>query len=179
MSHRNEIGGWQVYARERDSFWGGKIDVRKPYCLDCGGLPMLTAYVRKGAGGRKMWPIGYWCQFCRSYMSEERWILANEEISRAHISEVSEENSEEGEEVKVPKAYSYSFREYKAYPFLDYAEFRAKMLELRMAKRGEIRQLMEQSSDEGVRERLYGLIVLLSRMIDQQARRNERDGGQT
>ena len=65
--------GHQRNPRLRDSYNFIRIKIRKPYCLDCGGLPMLSTYIRKGAQGKRYYVVAYWCEFCDGLISEWKW----------------------------------------------------------------------------------------------------------
>ena len=63
-----------VEPRERKSYNYKTLMTKKPYCYDCGGLPMLSTYIRKGAGGKKMFVVGYWCEWCSEFIKEQKWV---------------------------------------------------------------------------------------------------------
>lgn len=106
---RTNLSGYQVTPRERESFQYGYVRVRKPYCLDCGGIPMYTTYIRKRAGGRKLYPIGYYCQYCEGFLLTSEW------ISILYGKEDSE-------------YWSWSFSDQRLFPFMEYLEFHQYML---------------------------------------------------
>ena len=63
-----------VEPRERKSYNYKALKTKKPYCYDCGGLPMLSTCIRKGAGGKKMFVVGYWCEWCSEFIKEQKWV---------------------------------------------------------------------------------------------------------
>lgn len=61
-------GGFQVY-------------LKKPMCFDCASFlyspPVMdSCYVRRGAQGKEgWWVVGYWCRYCRSFITWEEWFI--------------------------------------------------------------------------------------------------------
>lgn len=122
------VGAHQVYPRTRLSYNYGDIKIRRPYCLDCGGLPMLNTYIRKGAQGRNHFAIGYYCEYCDRWISELNWCEYQDGTFEGYA--------------------LWSFSEKKPYFWMKREDFKQKMKELRLKKLEELKELRKKSEKD-------------------------------
>jgi len=75
---------------------------------------MLSTYIRKKAQGKKYYVVGYWCQFCDQWLSENEWLPHQKGVFEG--------------------AALWSFQKWKAYIWLDFDEYLEKMMEIHTQK---------------------------------------------
>ena len=84
---------------------------------------MLSAYIRKGAGGKEYFVIGYWCEFCDGLISEIAWSQFQDGTFKGYA--------------------LWSFSERKPFFWMKKKEFKEKMKELRLKKIEQLKELRE------------------------------------